>query len=75
LAKGGLAPQLAIEEEKKRKIRSLAMIDCYQYNLTENIQSCFVENWYQTWDFWIGFAIALIIVVIVFTWAEWSENR
>jgi len=38
------------------------MIDCYHYNLTENIRSCFIENWYQTWDFWTGVIIALVII-------------
>jgi len=51
------------------------MINCYQYNLIENIRSCFVENWYQTWDFWICYFIAVIIIIVVFSWADLSDRQ
>ena len=41
-------------------------IDCNKYNLTENIRSCFVENWWRTDDVWIAIGAAIAIVVVVF---------
>jgi len=42
------------------------VIDCWQYNLTENINACFVENYWQTWDFWK--AVAILIVIAIIAW-------
>lgn len=42
------------------------MVDCWKYNLTENIRSCLVENWWQIPEFWVGIGIAIVIVAIIF---------
>jgi hypothetical protein len=44
------------------------MIDCWDYNLTENVKSCFIENYWQTWEFWKLFAFLIIVGVIVYIW-------
>jgi hypothetical protein len=45
------------------------MIDCWKYNLTENVKWCFIENWFQTQEFWVIVIILLVIGVVVFlTW-------
>lgn len=41
-------------------------IDCNKYNLMENVRSCFIENWWRTDEFWIGIAVAIVFVVVVF---------
>lgn len=41
------------------------MIDCFKYNLTENIQTCLIENWWQVPEVWIGVGTVIIITIIV----------
>ena len=42
------------------------MIDCYKYNLTENIRACFVDHWWETGEFWRAVLILIFILLLVY---------
>jgi hypothetical protein len=46
------------------------MIDCWDYNLIENVKSCFIENYWQTWDFWRLIAFLFLLGIIVHVWCQ-----
>jgi hypothetical protein len=38
------------------------MIDCYKYNLSENVRACFVDHWWETGEFWTAFWTAFLVI-------------